>query len=82
MEPNKHPNILLTATCEGKRIRGRPCRTTRDSFVDGLKLLTNCIGERGHFKDWCGFARVKKKWSKMVKGRIQVEKGDVEETND
>ena len=49
--PSKCPKWLLTATCEGKRVRGRPLRTNRDSFVDGLKLLINDIDETCCLKD-------------------------------
>ena len=39
MDPYKYQRCLLTSTCSGKINRGGPFINTRDSFVDGLKLL-------------------------------------------
>ena len=34
------------------------------------------VDERGDLKDWCGFAKNKCEWRRMIMKRIRVEKGE------
>ena len=42
-----HPKILLTVTLVGKRVRGRPHRTSRDVMVDNANNIIHNVGEDG-----------------------------------
>ena len=49
-----HPPQLLVATAEGKICGGRPFRTSRDAFADGLKRIIPGIDPRGGATEWIG----------------------------
>ena len=39
MKNNMHPKILLSATVNNKRIRGRQCRIVIDPMVENINLI-------------------------------------------
>ena len=82
MKCAKYPRIFLTASCTGKRNRGRPFRAIMDSFADSLKLLIKDVDPRGDLKDWTGCVQNKNLQKKIAKERTQSNRRDLNEEED
>ena len=52
IDKNSYHRKLLSETCERRRNVGRPFRTTKDSFADGIRLLIDDIDRGGTLNDW------------------------------
>ena len=76
MDKKLCPRKILSVTCEGRRNRCRTFRTTRDSFVEGLRLVIDDIYHRGNLNDWLKHALDKSSWNRILKKIILVEHSD------
>ena len=71
-----YPPLLLTATVDGKRSRGRPFHTVKDAFVDSLTLVFPSLDRRGKVSVWIDVARNATEWSRIVKRQEQRGNGN------
>ena len=51
-----YPLLLLTATVDRKRSRGRPFQTIKDTFINNLLSIFLNLDCRENVNDWIGFA--------------------------
>ena len=51
----KHPNLMLIDVVEGKRMRGRPCTTIKDKFVEIITTIMSKISKNISLSKWIGY---------------------------
>ena len=76
LDRNSYPPLLLTATVDGNRSRGRPFRTVKDAFVDNLTSVFPRLDRRGKVSVWIDVARNASEWSRVVKRQEQRDNGN------
>ena len=69
----------IDSHCRRKICRGRPLRATRDSFVDGFRLIIPIIDPRGDATVWIGNAKSEAEWVHIVKRMHNRDRGKFDE---
>ena len=82
LRSGKHPKISLSATTEGKRYRGTPRITVKDSTVDIVINLISAIDSGEKLGVWIGHVKDKSTCNRPSKNKRKNNRNDPDENDD
>ena len=82
MKNNMCPKILLSATIDDERSRGRQCRAVRDSMVEEIDPIMPNVGKYGLIDRWMMCSNEAANWEHMVKNMLFRDRPNASSNNE